>query len=114
MLEIDRKYNMKLTRGDTAYINISLEDEDETTYEFVEGDTMFFRLAANIFVEKELSIDFSENIATLTLEPEDTEGLMYETYKYEIELITSTGEHFTVIPNRSFTVDYEVEVHNGN
>ena len=50
MLEIDRKYNMKLTRGDTAYINISLEDEDETTYEFVEGDTMFFRLAANIFV----------------------------------------------------------------
>lgn len=116
MLEIDRNGNIKLTRADTAYIDvIDLKDKDGTAYTLVSGDVIWFRLkGAATLLEKQLIIDTDLNFATLTLEPEDTEDLAFSTYKYEMELVTSIGEHFTFIAYKNFTIDNELEVHNGN
>ena len=97
-----------LTRGDTGYISVSLKDNFGNDYPPGEEDKLYFRLKKNIYkddliLEKEISAE------TLLLEisPEDTEHMEFGTYSYEIELVTTKGEHFTVIENGSFTVAAE-------
>lgn len=115
MLDVDRDQNIKLTRGDTAYIDIvELRNRDGAIYELVEGDRVFFRLKAGTIIAKELDIDLLNSRASLHILPTDTIGLSYTSYKYEMELVTSTGEHYTFIADRNFTITEEVEEHNGN
>lgn len=114
MLNIDRWQNIMLTRGDTAYIDVTeLKNKDGTTYTFVASDMVYFRLKGPEMIEKQLDIDLLNNKATLTLEPEDTEALNFTSYKYEMELVTSIGEHFTFIADRNFVIGLELEDHNG-
>ena len=115
MLDIDRNQNITLTRGDTAYIDIvELRNRDGAIYDLVAGDRIFFRLKANSVIEKELDIDLPNSKASLHILPADTIGLDYTSYKYEMELVTSTDEHFTFIADKNFIISEEVEVHNGN
>lgn len=115
MLNIDNQSNITLTRGDTAYIDVtSLKNSDGTDYYYQTGDKVIFRLQGNNLISKELYIDFENNIASLTLEPEDTITLDILTYKYEIELITSENEHFTFVADKNFIISRELEEHNGN
>lgn len=115
MLYIDREGNMTLTRADTAFIDVtSFKNQVGETYQLFEGDKVYFRLKTNPILEKELMIDLLNNKASLHIIPDDTAGLPFTTFKYEMELVTSTGEHFTFIADRNFTVGKEVEEHNGS
>lgn len=115
MLNIDSLLNITLTRGDTAYIDVTgLKNKDGTAYTFVEGDAVYFRLkGGSTLITKELDIDIEHNKATLTLYPDDTEALSFTGYKYEMELVTSTDEHFTFIADKNFYIGIELEAHNG-
>lgn len=97
-----------LTRGDSAYIGVSLADISGNEYEPVQGDKLYFRLKKNVY-KKELLIEKEINIETLVLEitPEDTETLGFGLYCYEVELVTALGQHFTVIENAAFIVGAE-------
>lgn len=115
MLYIDRDGNITLTRADTAFIDVtSFKNQVGETYQLFEGDKVYFRLKTNPILEKELTIDLLNNKAGLHIIPDDTAGLPFTTFKYEMELVTSTGEHFTFIADRNFTVGKEVEEHNGS
>ena len=116
MLYIDSNQNITLTRGDTAYIEVStLQNADGTDYEYDENDKIYFRMKyVGSVMEKELSIDLSENKAVLALDPSDTENLDFGTNKYEMELVTAIGEHFTFIADKNFTISKELEVHDGD
>lgn len=117
MLEIDsRTKTITLTRGDTAYIEVStLLNADGTDYEYNADDKVYFRLKLDSsMLEKEMAIDLENNKSTLTLYPEDTENLAFGIYKYEMELVTAIGEHFTFIADKNFTISKELEVHNGD
>lgn len=94
-----------LTRGDTAYIDVALEDNSGNNYEPVQGDKLYFRLKKNVY-EKALIVEKEIDLETLKLEitPEDTKMLGFGTYCYEVELVTEAGEHFTVIENAAFVV----------
>ncbi len=98
-----------ITRGDTAYIDVSLEDISGNDYEPVQGDKLYFRLKESVY-KKELLVEKEINIDTLVLEitPEDTEMLGFGSYCYEVELVTALGQHFTVIENAAFIVGAEV------
>ena len=49
---------------------------------------------------------------TLQLNPEDTESCDNgKDYRYEFELITATGYHFTFIEDELFHIGIELEVH---
>ena len=114
MLEIDKDNNIKLTRGDTAYINLDpLINSDGTVYEFQEGDKIYFRLRTNTYrlLTKELEIDLSTNTATLSIDPLDTANFPLGVHKYELELVTVLNEHFTFIANKKFILDRELEGH---
>lgn len=117
MLTIDNKNEIHLTRGDTAFIKPIPEIESEYNsgvfelYTFEDGDRVIFRLAvnSNTILEKECDIDFEENKAVLTLQPDDTKDLEVRTYYYCFELITATGNHFTFIENARFSLGKELE-----
>lgn len=115
MLNIDNRQNITLTRGDTAYIDVTgLKNRDGTAYEFEDGDKVYFRLKGEqILIEKEADIDLVENTATLTLYPDDTEDLTFTSYRYEMELVTANDEHFTFIADKNFVIGVELEVHDG-
>lgn len=115
MLDIDRDYNITLTRGDTAFIDITeLRNQDGDIYQLLEGDKIYFRIKAATVIEKELDIDLLNNTANLHIIPSDTEGLQFTSYKYEMELVTSIGEHYTFIADKSIKIGKEVEEHNGD
>lgn len=115
MLDIDRQLNITLTRADTAYIDvIALKNADGTDYTYEDGDAVWFRLKGVSLLEKQLGIDFENNKSTLTLLPNDTVNIPFGIYKYEMELVTAIGEHFTFIADKHFTISEELEAHNGN
>lgn len=101
-----------LTRGDTAYLEISITDETGNAYELSDGDKIIFRMKQstndkNLILEKE----FNTEILRLELKPEDTMSLKFGKYRYEVELVTGAGEHFTVIENSELEITSELENH---
>ena len=101
-----------LTRGDTLLLDVNLTDINGAPYIANPTDVIYFRLkkSANskqVLIEKEVDID--EMI--LQLDAEDTADLNFGLYKYEIELVTESGYHFTAIDNADFELGVELEVH---
>lgn len=109
----ENTYEMILTRGDTLYLDVSVVYEDGTDYQLHNGDRIYFRMGGGANLTKELSIDTTNNIATLKLEPEDTKPLKFTTYKYEFELVAENGDHSTIVANKNFTIDVEQEESDG-
>ncbi len=105
---------VSLTRGDTAFLEISLMNENGDPYETALGDALYFRLKQNAF-SKGMLLEKQIDLLTmkLRLDVEDTAGLKFGAYKYEIELVTAEGHHFTVIENADFEVRPELEEHDG-
>ena len=111
MLKVSRN-KIVLTRGDTAYLSLSVTDESGNTYTPSEGDKIYFRVkksavSGSLLLEKEAYID----TMTLEIKPEDTAWLEFGSYRYEIELVTEVGEHFTVIENAPIEITAELESH---
>ncbi len=109
MLEI-KDNRIYLTRGDTAFITISLKDSLNNTYTPTLTDKIYFRLKKNVFGDSLLLVK-EINIDTLTLEltPNDTKNLDFSSYCYEIELITASGQCYTVVENAPFIIGPELE-----
>ena len=103
-----------LTRGDSASVDIRLTDAAGGDYEPVAGDKIYFRLKNAVFGNTlRLVKAISPTDLTLTLSEVDTANLELGTYRYEVELVTSSGDRFTVIENGEFVLGVELESHNG-
>lgn len=100
---------IRITRGDSLTISISLTDNDGVPYSPVEGDEVWFTvkksaIAEDILIQK--SVDITELV--LELVEEDTRNLAFGDYKYEVEVITASGDHYTVIKNAPFVITEEL------
>ena len=107
MVVIDTSNNILITRGDTATIDISIKDEVGHEYSLQTGDKLLFSvkklpIASNPVIEKTLSNK------QLILSSDDTDSLSFGTYKYDITLITASGDVCTFINYRDFIVGEEV------
>ena len=96
MVVIDTSNNILITRGDTATIDISIKDETGQEYNLQTGDVLLFSvkrlpIASNPVIEK----TFTNK--QLILSSADTDSLSFGTYKYDITLITASGEVCTFI-----------------
>lgn len=101
-----------LTKGDTAFIELDLRDQDDRTYIPAETDRIIFRVkrspsAKEVYIEKEID----PNTLVLVLNAEDTINLPFSHLKYEVEVINDAGYHFTAIENTEFEVGVELEGH---
>lgn len=99
--------DIQLTRGDSGTFTIEILNPDGSKYIRQDGDELVFTLKENTHTNETL---LQKNIDGLVLEilPTDTEGIKYGTYKYDVQLTTSTGQVFTVIAPSNFTLRSEV------
>ena len=99
---------IKLTRGDTAYLSLDLNMNNEP-YEYAEGDTV--TLSVRVSTDDNPKYLFQKVVNAgdmIEIMPEDTKGLEYGRYKYDIQLNTAKGEVFTVIEPSTFQITEEV------
>lgn len=106
-----------MTRGDTPELSVTAQNDDGTDYEFQEGDRVFFRMGLkpgrDIVLEKECTVDMENNVAVLVFEQNDTDELLFKVYRYEFELVTAEGGHYTFIADQPFEIGKEIELHEG-
>lgn len=100
---------IRITRGDSLTVTITLTDSDGFPYEPVEGDTVLFTVkksakADTVLIQKQIDI----NTLVLDLVESDTENLAFGEYKYEVEVITEADDHYTVIKNAPFIITEEL------
>lgn len=111
MLKIDG-YSIELTRGDTLHLTITLQDSEGNPVTLTDQDKLWFRLkkkAKDGFILIEKLGDPVQSL--IVLDELDTEDIPFGRYKYEIEVVTSVDEHYTVIANQDFTIGEELENH---
>lgn len=105
----DEPNTIRITRGDNLTVNIVLTDKDGFPYEPIEGDTVLFTvkksaLSEDVLIQKTIDI----NTLQLELVESDTENLAFGDYKYEVEVILKSDEHYTVIKNAPFMITEEL------
>ena len=102
MYTINRKNEMKITQGDTAFLDITI-----TNYEPVEGDILYFTVKKDInsaenTIQKKITV-FDDNVAKVVLSTTDT-NIDIDTYIYDIQLSLADGRVNTVILPTTFEI----------
>ena len=100
---------IRLTRGDTAYISVPVVNKiTKEQYEFAAGDILEFSIKK--YVSDETQIVYKKIIGSDTFHilPEDTSGLPFGKYEYDVQLTTENGDVYTVIEASVFEVMKEV------
>lgn len=105
MLSVDTNNNITLTRGDTAVIDLAITIDGEA-YDYSNDLVQFTVKKDTVTSDKILQKTF--NGTSITIDPADTSGLDYQTLKYDVQIITQSGDVFTVIPPRNLTIAEEV------
>ena len=110
MLHIDETSNtIQLTRGDTARFSVPIDNETSgEEYVLSDDDRITFTVKKRVKDETPL---FQKTVFGTTLfhvKPEDTQGLSFGKYVYDIQLTTSDGDVYTVIEPSTFEILSEV------
>lgn len=98
MLKVDNNF-IYLTKGDTAYLTIELEDNDE----FQVGDSVAFNVKrflkndAMYIIHKEVTVASNSSTIEIKIEPAETEDLNCGLYYYDVQLTRANGDIFTII-----------------
>lgn len=101
---------IKLTRGDTAQILITLKDSNGDNYVPQNGDVIRFAAKKNYTDETPvIEINVPVDTLSLVIHPEDTKSLPFGEYKYDIQITRADGVIDTFIDRAEFWVTEEVE-----
>lgn len=109
MLSVDGNGTIKLTRGDTARLNVSVKNSlTGKPYTIAEGDTLTLTVrekatSTSIKLQKTLTGAKCFDIA-----PEDTSKLQFMTYTYDIQLTQKNGDVYTIVGPAPFVILPEV------
>ena len=102
---------ISLTRGDSAYITLSIDD-----YELNDGDVVRVQIrdvpnTGELLVEGD--VDTSGEEIVWHIYPYQTSNLEVKTYYWDAQLETANGDIFTFIPASPFKLLDEVTMPNG-
>ena len=111
MLEIKGK-NIYLTRGDSAYITITIRNQSGELYEVQDSDELRLQVRTSpntgkLVFEGRL-IKESKTSFVWYIRPEDTSECKISDLYYDCQLTLSNGDVFTVIPCSKFVLKDEV------
>ena len=107
MLYIDDEQNIELTRGDTGFFTIALKDSSGKDYEPQQGDTLRFAMGKSFGGEPLILKQIPISTLVLEVEPQDTSGLNFGKYVYDVEFTDAAGHVSTIILG-NFTITKEV------
>ena len=106
-MRIDGKNNISMTRGDSETITVSCEARP-----FEKGDAITFTVRKTAksetkIIEKKV-LEFEEGKAIIEILPEDTAGMAFDRYRYDIQLTGADGTVTTIIKPAEFRIEEEV------
>lgn len=105
---VDVKDNdIRMTRGDTAILNLSIQNADGTPYEITSDDTILLTVKKNT-TAKAIIIQKAVADNRITITPKETESLKYGPYCYDVELRRTDGFVATIISPHTLTLCEEV------
>ena len=101
---------ISLTRGDSFYAQILINDADGNEYEPQDGDSVRFAMKKK-YTDSEplLTKDIPIDTLILELEPDDTKSLSFGSYVYDIQLTTEDGFVSTFITKSTIKITEEVD-----
>lgn len=108
MLEVSNKGEIKLTRGDTAYLTVSVKNKDGEPYTVKTDDVLTLTVKGDYADEEALIEKKITGTATFHIRPEDTKDLAFGTYVYDVQITMTNGDNFTVIADKKFKITNEV------
>lgn len=94
MFNIRKDNVMMLTRGDSAYFEIGITDGNGKPIELKETDKVYFTVKKSTSDEEVL---FQKVGTAVSINPEDTRGLEYGGYVYDIQVTFENGDVDTII-----------------
>lgn len=95
--------NIFLTRGDTAEFGLDVVNE-ETGEPFDYSECLTeFTVKQSAFTE-DIVIQKTFTDGIVKINPEDTEGLPYQTLKFDVQIITPENDVYTVMSDCDFTL----------
>ena len=104
--------NIKMIRGDSESITVTLADTDGNTLDFEEGDTIFFTVKESVHTAKiifqNIVVEFDNGEAIIEILPEDTNQLRPKEYVYDIQLTRADGSVTTIIKPSKFIIEGDV------
>ena len=108
MLIVSKYGEISLTRGDTARLTVDITDDEDRVYEVKEDDVVTLTVKKN-YEDKEALIEKKVTGSnSFHIKPEDTKGLEFGKYKYDVQVTTVDGDNYTVIEDRVFNITKEV------
>ena len=109
MLKISSSGDIELTRGDTAWLTVAINDDNGEAYTVKGNDVLTLSLKKKAVDEEPILLQkIIKGTDTFHIQPEDTAKLEFGKYKYDVELTTAGGDVFTVIPPAVFKILAEV------
>ena len=109
MLYINDDGTIRLTRGDTARLSVpikNLVNNDE--YIMESDDELYFTVKKTAKDAEPLLQKVIKGSNTIHIKPEDTKTFSFGKYKYDAQLITASGDVYTVIEPTTFEVMEEI------
>jgi len=88
---------IKITKGDSAKIDVELEDVVGNPYYIESGDTLTLTVRAVATAASNILLQSVSNSACITLNAVDTANLPVGKLSYDIQLNKASGERYTII-----------------
>lgn len=109
MLTVGSSGDIHLTRGDTAWFSVVINNTvSSEEYTLAEDDTLTMTIKKRA---KDLEYLIQKTLVGETIfhiEPADTQELAFGAYVYDVQLTTANGDVFTVITPTTFELTSEV------
>lgn len=102
------KTTITMTRGDTARVQLSLTEADQSTYEPAEGDAIRFAATPKWGEAPCIMIDIPTDTLLLEIKPDDTKPLDFGEYWYDIQLTRANGDVDTFVTKAKLAITEEV------
>lgn len=109
MLKVDQYTNkIMLTKGDSASLFVGVVDLLDEEYHVNEDDIISMTIRKDADDEDVILYLIASNDNYIIFNPDDTKNLKAGYYIYDIQLETSEGEVYTIIPESTFELMREV------
>lgn len=100
--------NIRLTRGDTAYLTVPIITASNEEYHMQSDDTLTFSVKKNESSEEYVLQKVVKGANAIHIEPSDTSILPFGKYKYDVQINLNNGDVYTVIEPSTFELMKEV------
>lgn len=112
MLYVEDNGTIRLTRGDSAWLSVAIDnvksDDSIDSYDVTSDDTLTLSVKKKVKDENYLFSKTVTGSTSIYIKPDDTKGIPFGKYIYDVQLTTGSGDVFTIVEPSTFEILPEV------